>query len=107
MEGESKEYAAEVEATCAKPGTRLRAPTLNMGLAPFCTDSFFGDVTVRYWRKGTDGQRLPESLVELKSTPGEPMEGCALLVFLGLHCCIMRTLRHMYSGSATTTALHK
>ena len=57
-------------ATCAQPGTRLRAPTLDMGLAPFCADSFSGEVTVRIWRKGPDGERLPESLIELKSTSG-------------------------------------
>ena len=78
MEGESNEYAAEVEASCTKPGTRLRAPTLNMGLAPLCTDSFFGDITIRYWLKGSDGQRLPESLVELKSNPGEQAMPCLL-----------------------------
>ncbi len=93
IEGESKEFAAEVEASCKEPGTRLRAPTLNMGLAPLCTDSFFGNVTVRYWRKGPDGQRLPDSLVELKSTPGKPMAAMSC----PSPACIRNTLtlRHM------------
>ena len=35
-------YEALVEATCARPGTPLRAPTATDGLAPFCRDSFHG-----------------------------------------------------------------
>ena len=38
----SDAYEALVEATCAKPGTPLRAPTASDGLAPFCRDSFAG-----------------------------------------------------------------
>lgn len=38
----SDAYEALVEATCAPPGTPLRAPTASDGLAPFCRDSFHG-----------------------------------------------------------------
>ena len=70
IEGDNGEYAVEVEATCAQPGTRLRAPTLDSGLTPFCTDSFSGELTVRIWQKGPAGGRLPDSLIELKSSAG-------------------------------------
>ena len=40
----SAEFEAVVEATCAAPGTPLRAPTMDQGLAPFCRDSFCGQV---------------------------------------------------------------
>jgi len=105
MEGESANYAAEVEATCTEPGTRLRAPTINMGLAPLCTDSFFGDVTVRYWRKGPDGQRLPDSLVELKSTPGKLLAAYASFLAL-LAVFHTPTLRRMpcRCGSVNSTS---
>lgn len=33
-----------VEATCNRPGSPLRAPTADNGLAPLCKDSFFGKV---------------------------------------------------------------
>ena len=105
IEGESKEFAAEVEATCKEPGTRLRAPTVNMGLAPLCTDSFFGNVTVRYWRKGPDGQRLSDSLVELKSTPGKLT--AAYAAFLALLAVLHTpTLRRMpcRCGSVNSTS---
>ncbi len=39
----SGRYEALVEATCARPGTPLRAPTVAGGLAPFCRDSFHGE----------------------------------------------------------------
>ena len=35
---------ALVEAVCEAPGTPLRAPTADAGLAPFCRDSFAGKV---------------------------------------------------------------
>jgi tocopherol cyclase len=41
----SAEFEAVVEATCAAPGTPLRAPTMDQGLAPFCRDSFCGEVS--------------------------------------------------------------
>ena len=96
MEGESKEHAAEVEARCTEPGTRLRAPTADMGLAPLCTDSFFGEITVRFWRKNSSGQRIPESLVELKSSSGGPDPTCpkppvvALSDFQNVQCHVAK-----------------
>ena len=40
----SRQHEALVEATCSSPGTPLRAPTADQGLAPFCRDSFGGEV---------------------------------------------------------------
>ena len=37
-------YEGLVEATCKGDGTPLRAPTPRDGLAPFCRDSFYGQV---------------------------------------------------------------
>jgi hypothetical protein len=44
MKGRSKEFEAEVLATCTSDGTPLRAPTADRGLAPACRDSFNGQV---------------------------------------------------------------
>lgn len=48
----NREHEALVEATCASPGTPLRAPTADLGLAPFCRDSFGGQVRMRVWPCG-------------------------------------------------------
>ena len=40
----NREHEALVEAVCEAPGTPLRAPTADAGLAPFCRDSFAGKV---------------------------------------------------------------
>ena len=42
--GKNARFEALVEATCGGGGTPLRAPTADQGLAPFCRDSFFGEV---------------------------------------------------------------
>jgi tocopherol cyclase len=52
IEGASGAHEALVEAACDSPGTPLRAPTADAGLAPFCRDSFAGTVRVRVWAAG-------------------------------------------------------
>lgn len=44
IEGCTRQYETVVEAWCEAPGTPLRAPTMDEGLAPFCRDSFCGQV---------------------------------------------------------------
>lgn len=68
--GRSAEYEAEIEATCDVPGTRLRAPTPDMGLAPFCTDSFSGQLSIRVWRLDSSGAREAAPFIELTSSSG-------------------------------------
>lgn len=53
IQASNAQFEAVVEATCASTaGTPLRAPTASTGLAPFCRDSFAGEVRVRVWKKG-------------------------------------------------------
>ena len=49
IHAKNSKFEAEVEATCDAPGTPLRAPTADQGLAPFCRDSFAGVVRIRVW----------------------------------------------------------
>lgn len=48
-------YKVELEARTEHPGTTLRAPTLENGLAPACKDSCFGDVRLQIWERRSDG----------------------------------------------------
>lgn len=60
VEGSNSKIEALVEADCDAPGTPLRAPTADQGLAPFCRDSFAGNVRIRVWEAGARGTgRLP------------------------------------------------
>ncbi|KAL6775750.1 TCY1 [Auxenochlorella protothecoides x Auxenochlorella symbiontica] len=60
IHGENAEHTALVEASCPlEAGTVLRAPTADLGLAPFCRDSFSGRVRVRMWRRGEEGRAPP------------------------------------------------
>jgi tocopherol cyclase len=52
-------HEAEVEAECGSPGTPLRAPTADAGLATFCRDSFAGRVRVRVWAAGARARGAP------------------------------------------------
>ena len=66
IEGRSNLYEAVIEATCGpNDGTPLRAPTADQGLAPFCKDSFAGDVRLRLWHR-TSGKRAA-LILDLKS----------------------------------------
>ena len=51
MEGENGDYRAVLEATCASPGTPLRAPTPE-GLVPVCNDTFEGEIRLQVWKRG-------------------------------------------------------
>lgn len=49
----------ELEATTNDPGTTLRAPTIEAGLAPACKDTCFGNLRLQIWEKkygGTKGK---------------------------------------------------
>jgi len=52
IEASNEHWEAVVEAECTAPGTPLRAPTADLGLAPFCRDSFAGKVRIRIWEAG-------------------------------------------------------
>jgi len=42
-----------------------------MGLAPFCTDSFFGQLRVRVWRTDSSGAPAGAPFIELTSSAGK------------------------------------
>lgn len=46
-----------VEVTTKDPGTTLRAPTAEAGLAPACKDSCFGDLKLQIWERRYDGSK--------------------------------------------------
>lgn len=45
----------ELEATTKDPGTTLRAPTTEAGLAPACRDTCYGHLRLRLWERRYDG----------------------------------------------------
>lgn len=45
IRADSADHRMSVEAECSNPGTPLRAPTADHGLAPLCKDSFYGRVS--------------------------------------------------------------
>lgn len=47
----------ELEATTEDPGTTLRAPTSEAGLAPACKDSCFGVLKLQMWERRSDGSK--------------------------------------------------
>lgn len=47
----------ELEATAEDPGTTLRAPTAEAGLAPACKDTCFGVLKLQIWEKRYDGSK--------------------------------------------------
>lgn len=47
----------ELEATTEDPGTTLRAPTSEAGLAPACKDTCFGDLKLKMWERRYDGSK--------------------------------------------------
>ncbi|GAQ89951.1 tocopherol cyclase [Klebsormidium nitens] len=53
MTGKRADYEIEILATTSEAGCVLRAPTVDKGLAPFCRDTFFGQLELTIWeRKG-------------------------------------------------------
>lgn len=47
----------ELEATTNDPGTTLRAPTTEAGLAPACKDTCYGDLKLQIWERRYDGSK--------------------------------------------------
>ena len=47
--GAARPFEVSLEAICDAPGVKLRAPTEKDGMAYFCRDSFFADVTLSLW----------------------------------------------------------
>lgn len=45
----------ELEAATKDPGTTLRAPTVEAGLAPTCKDTCFAELRLRIWDRKSDG----------------------------------------------------
>lgn len=54
---DNQRHKVELEATTEDPGTTLRAPTMESGLAPACKDTCFGDLRLRIWEKRYDGSK--------------------------------------------------
>lgn len=50
-------WQVELEATAEEPGTTLRAPTLEGGLAPACRDTCSGVLRLQMWERRSDGSK--------------------------------------------------
>lgn len=50
-------WQVELKATTEDPGTTLRAPTSEAGLAPACKDTCFGELTLQIWERRYDGTK--------------------------------------------------
>ncbi|KAK4798587.1 hypothetical protein SAY86_030913 [Trapa natans] len=57
MTAENDTHKVELEATTEDPGTTLRAPTAEAGLAPACKDTCFGELKLQIWEKRYDGSK--------------------------------------------------
>ncbi|PKI31384.1 hypothetical protein CRG98_048228 [Punica granatum] len=57
MTAENNSHKVELEATTEDPGTTLRAPTAEAGLAPACKDTCFGRLRLQIWEKRYDGSK--------------------------------------------------
>ncbi|KAL3655661.1 Tocopherol cyclase, chloroplastic [Castilleja foliolosa] len=55
ISAENETHTVELEATTKDPGTTLRAPTLEAGLAPACKDTCFADLRLRIFERRYDG----------------------------------------------------
>ncbi|KAL3819014.1 hypothetical protein ACJIZ3_004919 [Penstemon smallii] len=55
ISAENEKHKVELEATATDPGTTLRAPTFESGLAPACRDTCFASLRMRLWEKRYDG----------------------------------------------------
>ncbi|KAH9799562.1 Tocopherol cyclase [Citrus sinensis] len=54
---ENQTHMVELKATTKYPGTTLRAPTSEAGLAPACKDTCFGELTLQLWERRYDGTK--------------------------------------------------
>lgn len=57
VSAESETHMVELEATTEDPGSTLRAPTEEMGLAPACRDTCFGDLRLQLWERKSNGSK--------------------------------------------------
>ncbi|KAF9615548.1 hypothetical protein IFM89_024396 [Coptis chinensis] len=57
ISADNERHTVELETTTTDPGTTLRAPTLEAGLAPACKDTCFGDLRLRIWERRYDGSK--------------------------------------------------
>ncbi|KAK6927373.1 Tocopherol cyclase [Dillenia turbinata] len=57
MFADNGKHVVELEATTNDPGTTLRAPTSEAGLAPACKDTCFGELRLQLWERRYDGSR--------------------------------------------------
>ncbi|KAI8568745.1 hypothetical protein RHMOL_Rhmol02G0224400 [Rhododendron molle] len=57
MSAENETHKVELEATTEDPGTTLRAPTSEGGLAPACKDTCFGDLRLQLWERRFNGSK--------------------------------------------------
>ncbi|KAL8226676.1 hypothetical protein R6Q57_016508 [Mikania cordata] len=55
---DNETHKVELEASTKDPGTTLRAPTTEAGLAPACKDTCFANLTLKLWEKGSDGSKV-------------------------------------------------
>lgn len=60
-------FEVSLEATTDTPGCTLRAPTADMGLAPFCKDTFAGKLKLKIWerRSGIRGQVILDAASDM------------------------------------------
>lgn len=54
---ENATHKVELEARTSDPGTTLRAPTQEMGLAPVCRDTCYADLRLQLWECRYDGSK--------------------------------------------------
>nr|WKR37732.1 vitamin E 1-1 [Plukenetia volubilis] len=54
---ENETHLVEVETTTRDPGSPLLAPTAEVGLAPACKDTCFGDLKLQMWERRYDGTK--------------------------------------------------
>lgn len=57
MTAEKETHLVELEARTTDPGTPLRAPTSEAGLAPACKDTCFGELRLQMWERKSDGSK--------------------------------------------------
>lgn len=57
IKAETALYEVELVATTEDQGTVLRAPTMEVGFAPFCKDTFFGNLKLEIWERTSAGKR--------------------------------------------------
>ncbi|XP_027354636.1 tocopherol cyclase, chloroplastic isoform X3 [Abrus precatorius] len=57
MSADNGRYVVELEATTEDPGSPLRAPTAEAGLAPACKDTCFGILKLQMWERRYDGSK--------------------------------------------------